>query len=397
MTAHVARRPEIPRLWRRAAPLAAWLLAVASSFEAWRTAAVPAGLVGLDLEPVWASTQGLLHGTSIYVGSSLGQFVYLPTTTALLLPFVGLGEHDAVRLILIGEMAALGAAFALALVPLGRAWWRWAAPLCIALVMAADLTRDTLFAGNLSMLVAPIAVLALLSFERDQWRAGCALLVLSLMIKPLLAPLFLIPLLQRRWRDLALTLLPGAVVVAILTVTFPGGKHITRVAKNLIHPPSLQPHSPTIVHNISLAAVGAHHGVQGLFLVARLVVLTATVVALIAWKRRAEAPGATAAVGAVLVLAGMLAGSLGERNYLFAVTPCVLLAVTLCRGRKAILVAAPAALLFFAPRAYLGGLGGSNNALQVRYMLVTVLLFGAAFWVPTSSWLAARRRRTVMA
>ncbi len=371
---------------RRAAIAGVWLLALALCISTWHSTKIWGAKVGLDLQPIWGSTQSLLHGRSVYASNSFGQFVYLPTTTLLMLPLAALGEHAALRVALAIEIASLSVALVIAVTPLERHVRRWAAPLSIAIIMVADLTRDTLFAGNFSLLVAPLAVLALLRFERERWRAGCALLVISLLVKPMLIPLFLIPVLRRRWRDLAVTLLPAAVLVAILVVVLPGGDHIIRIVTNVLNPPSLHAHSSTIAHNISLHGVGARLGLAGPFLVARLAVVAAAIAAVAVWMRRAHSPGATAAAGAALLLAVMLAGNLSERNYLFVAFPCVLLAVTLCKDRNVVLAAVPAAILMLVPRRYLGHVAGSSDALQVRYMLAAVLLFIGALRALNPGW-----------
>jgi arabinofuranan 3-O-arabinosyltransferase len=286
------------------------LVALALGYRTWHVA-ISHSQMGIDFRPLWEAATALEHGRSIYADRA---FVYLPTTAVLCLPFTLLSYHAALNLELLLETVAVAVATALAVLPLRREWRFIAIAAAVAFVFKAELTRDTVFFGNASLLVAPLAVFALLSFEREEWFWGCGALALSLLIKPLLPVLIIVPLLRGRWRELAWTLGPAALAVVVLAVALPADGRILHLPSYLLNGSNLE--GSHVAANVSLQGVGKRLGAVGPFFIARIVMVVLTLAALLHWMRGPRRSGDTGAIGTALVLTTMFAGSLAESHYL---------------------------------------------------------------------------------
>ena len=164
--------------------------------------------VGLDFSPLRDAASALLAGHSVYTDPL---FVYPPTAALPMLPFTGrlgrrrlpdLGDRRRSRRSCCGRGAA------------GRGSARAATgsrsvAMISILMLGSAVATDSLLLGNMSPVLVPFAVYTLLSFERGNWTRGCVVLVISLLIKPLLAPLLLLPIVRRQWSALALSLGPA--------------------------------------------------------------------------------------------------------------------------------------------------------------------------------------------
>jgi hypothetical protein len=366
-------------LVRLAATLALGAVGVALLVQQSRDATRTAGR-GLDFAPLRGAAQALLHGLSIY---SVHRFVYPPTAAVALLPVTLGSPHDALDAWLALGAASVALAALLALCPWRGGWWPAAAALGACALLNSDALTGTLWLGNLTLLLAPVAVGVLACFEAGRWRAGLALLVLSLLIKPLLAPLLLLPLLCGRRRELAAALGGGVVLLGVAILAVPGGGHFFSVLGFLEGGSSL--HGAEAVYNISLRGLGERLHAGGWIAAARLaVVAVAVAVAALAtrrWARRDDVPGDLAATGTLLLLAFMLAGSLSEDHYLLVVAACTLATLGAREDVLAALAALPGLALVVVPRHWLGGVAGSPDALQVRWILAELLLAAAALAV----------------
>ena len=78
-----------------------------------------------------------------------------------------------------------------------------------------------------------------------------------------------------------------------------------------------------------------------------------------------------------------MCGSLSESHYVVIALCCLLLALSLS-PLTAVVVAAPGLAVAFLPRFYVGDLAGSAAALQWRYTICELLLFGAAVAIATN-------------
>ena len=273
--------------------------------------------VGIDFPPLRNAGAALLHGHSIYGDNA---FVYPPPAALLGVPFALPGPEVGFALWLVFGAAALAVA--------GRRIARHAtterrAPVAVATIMlfgGGCVATDSLWLGNASVLVVPLAVSAVIAFERERWGWGCAVLMASLLVKPLLVTLLLVPALRRQWRPLLAAAGAGAAVLVAATLGLPGGTHFARVLGYLVRGTNL--HGPNAVNNLSLRGwVEFHHLSPFVGLGASLAVVGAAAVT--AGRERLVADPARLA--AVLLATTLLAGAISEVHYLLTLGALILL------------------------------------------------------------------------
>jgi len=155
-----------------------------------------------DSQPAWQSAHAILHG-----GASWNRFVYLPGCLLIVFPLALLPFKVTEALVYAVQILGLGYAFwamtRVIKVPLGSVRIAWAAllfVLCGQLGIAAHYE-------NFSILLLPLAAAFFLSIDNDRPMAAAVILGISLTVKPLLAPLLLLLLLGRRWRETAVAIL----------------------------------------------------------------------------------------------------------------------------------------------------------------------------------------------
>ena len=341
---------------------------------------------GLDFGPLRDAALALVHGASIYTNP---RFVYPPTAAVALLP-LSIGSAGAeVDAWIVACTVAVALSGLLSIAPWRRGEWWLVAVLAAGLMVKSDALTDSLWIANVSLLLAPVAVGVLLLYEAGHWRAGSALLVVSLLIKPLLIPLILLPLLRGQWRAILGAALGGCVLLAAAILLVPGGGHFFSVLRFLENGGTLR--RGAAVYNVSIRGLAQRLDEATWGSVARLAVLAATAALAFRWARRPPVRGDIAAMGTLLLLALLLAGSLSEDHYLLVAAPCLLCALALWDRFAALLVALPGIVLFAFPIRYLGNVATSPADLQVRFVLAELLLAAA----PAIFIARARGRRNV--
>jgi hypothetical protein len=328
---------------------------------------------GLDFGPMRDAALALVHGRAIY---SNPRFVYPPTAAIALLPLTIGAEAGAVNAWLILCTIAVAVAGLLSMAPCRRGIWVLAAVLAAALLVRSDTLTDSLWIGNVSLLLAPAAVGVLLLFESERWRAGSALLVVSLLIKPVLIPLVLLPLLRGQWRTILEAAICGCVALALAIVFVPGGGHFFAVLRFLENGGTLK--GQAAVYNVSIRGLAERLGDGTWGTAARVIVVALTAMLAYRFARRPLRSGDVASLGALLLLALLLAGSLTEDHYLLVVAPCLLLALALRSEPGALVLALPGLALFAFPARYIGSPATSPAGLQVRFVLAELALGAAA-------------------
>lgn len=343
---------------RRVLPWA--LLTVAGAYavvEIW--AALGVNAVGMDFLPLRHAAESLTRGTSVYTDRD---FVYPPTAVLILLPFILGTPHEAfVCWLLLCAAGLLGSA---ALVCRRRMLFAG-----VLLLLGGCVAHRSLFLGNMSELLVPLAAGAVLAFRRDRWTTGCALLAASLLVKPLLLPLLAVPLVHRRFSELLRTLVPAAVALGLAMWLMPGGSAFPRVLRYCFSATNL--HGPNAINNISLRGWAEAHGEPAAVILGYLV-LAALIVRLLPFPARPLPIGPFPArpfparpfpvrrepawLSSSVLLAAFLAGSIAEAHFLL-----VLMALVLLRLRdeppRAWLPVLPGLALFGVPFAvpfYLG-------------------------------------------
>jgi arabinofuranan 3-O-arabinosyltransferase len=157
-----------------------------------------------DFRPLWRAADALLAGASPYADNP--RFVYTPSALPLLAPLGLLGSSTAHALFLIADAAMIVVAGLLCLRIFGVSLRSPAAPLLILALSVFAPVDTTLHLGNVNGFILAGGVGFLLAATRDRWRLGGWLLGFTLALKPILAPILLLPLLYRQW---------GAVVRAL--------------------------------------------------------------------------------------------------------------------------------------------------------------------------------------
>lgn len=275
--------------------------------QAWRLA-TPA--IGCDFVPLRHAAQAVLDGASVYRDPF---FVYPPTAALVLVPTAAFGESTAFACWLLLIAFALTLTAAMIARQMSRPWRLTTFALTLTALLGGAIAQDSLYAGNLSPLLTPVAVGVLLAFGRGRWAVGCALLAASLLVKPLLVPLILIPLVSRRWRPLLGSMIPAAAALLISMITLPGGMEFPEILWRCLTGSNL--HGTEAVNNLSLRGwTEAHHlppamGVMAAALVAAAVIGRVSIVGI-----RAMQP---VQLGTIALLATFLTGAISEVSYLF--------------------------------------------------------------------------------
>jgi hypothetical protein len=358
------------RSWRLL-NLGALLAALAAVLVALNAACLP-NSVGIDFEPLRAAAGAVLAGHSVY---SDPLFVYPPTATVLLFPFAAGSAVLSFRIwVAVTIVALVVAAVIVARVASPRHVVAGAALLTTALVGSA-VASDSLGLGNLSPVLVPFAVYALLSFERGNWVRGCVVLTVSLLLKPLLAPLLLLPIVRRQWAALAVSLGPGALALTVAIVTIPGARELSKVARFVLGGTNL--HGRNANNNLSLHGWGEYNHHPGPAVAGAVVVAVVGLAALVRWARAGRDGAGAVQLGSAILLTVFLAGRISEVHFLLVLIATVVLSVALRPGWRAGWAASAGLALLVLPHGYLFRLGPSGAPVQTYYVLAELVLLWA--------------------
>lgn len=173
------------------------------------------GSVTDDFTTVWSAARRFVERVPVYneVYSHVDpHYLYNPGATLLLSPLGLFSDMATARPVFIAVNAACIIA---ALAWLTRLWGRPLSgptlPVAIALAFCTEAVTNTLVFSNINgvLLLALVTFIALLGSRRDI--AAGVVLGVAILVKPMFAPLVILPLLQLRWRPLI-----GAVAVPVL-------------------------------------------------------------------------------------------------------------------------------------------------------------------------------------
>lgn len=365
--------------WRRAVPLvlgvAAWI--AVAILAAWRAhVALGHSTLGWDLRPLRIAGGALRSGHSIY---SDPDFVYPPPAALAGWPLSFAHLHAAIVVYTYCEAAAIGLTVLLLRGCLRPVGWQLLVSAGLAgLLLRGDLVTSILWLDNVSVLLVLPCAFVLVRWGDGRWRSGAVMLGLTLMLKPVLLPLILIPVALRRWRTVAEAL--GVALIGLL-VSLPltnGAGSIGEVAQRLAEGSSLTGWQG--VFNTSLAQFGEYHHVPtALTLLARMTVVAVAILAITRVVRggRSVPRPSVAALGSLLLSAVFLAGPLAEDHYLMLLIPGALLMATL-KDRLVLALLATAFLVAAYPAAYVHGVGDSVVTMQIRCIMIELLVFAAS-------------------
>ncbi|WP_213005180.1 glycosyltransferase 87 family protein [Paractinoplanes toevensis] len=331
---------------------------------------------GIDFLPLRNAATGLLDGTSVFADPT---FVYPPTAAVALLP-TAFGSLSAA---FAGWVVAGAVALLLAALLIARAAPRPHRLAIFALtamgLLGGVIAARSLFLGNLSEFLVPIAVGVLLAFHRGRWVLGCALLAASLLIKPLLAPLLFVPILHRRWSALLRTMLPAGALLVLSVLLVPGGLDFPKVLRYVVTGTNL--HGTNAINNLSLRGWAEGQGASHTAAVAA----SAAVVAAVLWRIRRGGGNRLSPVwlGNVLLLMTFLAGGISEVHFLLSAYAGIMLFVVVHRLPARIWVRfLPGLLLLAVPGPYLPLLLGRHSDGQTWLVAAELLLLAALLATP---------------
>lgn len=298
----------------------AWTAAVAAI--AVSVAFASRGPAAIDLFPGWFAAHAFVNHAPAYVGNgSPLPFIYPPSFMLLLAP-LGLLPFPAAReVFLVVNVVCIAVAAVISLRMFAVPPASPVVALLVVLLLASTPVLITLGQGNPNGLLLLGECCALYALTNGRRLIAGLCLGLTLAIKPILAPLLLIP---SVWRRLDTVLLAAAVVAlpsaVVLLAGVDGSSFFTRSI-----PYMLGGESGLRLVNTSLAGTVTFLGIPAvLAAVARaLVVLTATV-SIITWIRESRLdPQVLAEQTAVVVLAAILAFSFSSEYHAIYLLPLV--------------------------------------------------------------------------
>jgi len=336
--------------------------------------------LGLDFQPLRHAGQAVLHGRSVYADHF---FVYPPSAAPLLLPFAAGSSMAAYQAWLALSLLALLTA-AVLIARAARPTFRWLVfAAAVAGLFSSTVAAGSLWLGNLSVLLVPVAVLILLAFHRQHWVLGCAILAGSLLVKPLLAPLLLVPAVRRRWRALLLTMPPAAALLGLAMLLVPGGREFGRVLAYTVNGTNL--HGADAVKNLSVRgwAEAQHWPGPAATLLAGAVLGVVAAAVVVRVRRVGSAQLPILWLANVALLTTLLVGRLAEVHFLLTLLATVLLQLVLEPGRSGRLGLLPGLLLLGLPAQYVSVLVGPQQSSQSYLIAGEVLLLAGLLLAPT--------------
>lgn len=191
------------------------------------------GSVTDDFTTVWSAARRFVERVPVYneIYSHVDpHYLYNPGATLLLSPLGLISDVATARPLFIAVNAACIIA---ALAWLTRLWERPLSgptlPVAIALAFCTEAVTNTLVFSNINgvLLLALVAFIALLVFRRDI-SAG-VVLGLAVLVKPMFAPLVVLPLLQLRWRPVVRAVAVPVLMNLIAWPLTPGARDYTAV------------------------------------------------------------------------------------------------------------------------------------------------------------------------
>jgi arabinofuranan 3-O-arabinosyltransferase len=378
---------QLAQKWWNHAPLVlgsgAWMVvAVIAVSQGHRAAANPAA--GLDLPQLIVAGQALRSGQGVYQVHPAAlnpQFVYPPTAALFGMAASYFRVHQVMELLAYVATAEIAVTvFLFRRCPRPIRWHLLASAIVAALLLRGDVATTSLWLGNIDFLLILPCAYVVLCWGRGRWILGGVALAITLLIKPVLLPLLLVPLVFRAWRSVAITAAIASVGVLVMLpfVGDPGAMPgvLTKVGEGQTLA------RRTEVYNLSLAALGhVHHVNSTVTLLARLAVVGVvfTLVAITVSRRPRQSLAVVGPVTGVILGGVFLAGSLSESHYLFFLIPGAMCAVSV-RSHMSRLLLGGALLTAAYSSAYTDVLGVSPVDGQARFVLTQSLLFAGCAW-----------------
>lgn len=279
-----------------------------------------------DFDPVYDAAAKFWDHLPIYGGdldTVAPHYLYPPSGTLLLSP-LGLTNYEWARWVFIAlNAAAIIAAGYLLLRMFGYGIRSVAAPIVLFAMFLTETVSNTLIFTNVNglVLLCEVAFIALMMRGRGMW-AGVPM-GLTIAVKPVLAPILLLPLLKRQWRPFVGSI---AIPLTLNAIAWPLMEDPTLFVKHTL--PYLT--EARDYFNSALVGVGEYFGVAGPLVWLARILLGLTVLVslylLYRFHRRDERFYLCTGSG-LLLTASFLLGSLGQMYYSMLIFPLLMTVV----------------------------------------------------------------------
>lgn len=344
-----------------------------------------------DFAPVYNAALAFLNRQPVYTANFQWvdpHYLYPPSGTLLISPIAIIDPERSRWLFIIANAVAILIALYLLLRMFGLRLDSPVAPLLVLGAFSSETVTNTLVFTNINglVLLGEIAFLALLLKRRDLW-AGAAL-GLTFAVKPILAPLLLLPLVRGQWKVFVTA---AAVPLALTAIAWPLSVDAWQFVEHTV-PYLLESRD---YFNSAIVGNGMYYGLPAWLIVGLRVVL-GVMVAVSVWLLyryyRNDELFFVCTTAGVLLAASFLLGSLGQMYYsmmLFPLLMTVLLPNSAMRNW-------PAWLAVYGFLSYDSWLSGRwvEAGRAAEYMKTTFgwsLLLIVIFAVLLDRYLAARR------
>jgi arabinofuranan 3-O-arabinosyltransferase len=294
----------------------------------------------VDFDTFWHSAVALVHGEDIYRTPAKLTNLNPPLLTALLTPFAGLGSLPAYRIFaVLTLLMVVGAVLAVAReLRLGRGW----TAVTVLALLASSPLHGTLVLGQIYGLLLVALAAGWVAEHRGRPVLAAALYGIAVALKPSLAPLLLLPLVQRRWPSLGAGFASAAVatLLGVLVAGIGSGPEWLRIG-------FAEP-VPDVVDNAALPGVAVRLGLpSAVGSVTGALLLVGTLAFLGLRSRRGAGVDPAGTAPWAVVAAGLLTAPIAWHNYLLLLWPGVL--VLVAQGARRPTLRSTAAVLLALP------------------------------------------------
>lgn len=277
-----------------------------------------------DFLPVYQAALRFLNHQTVY-GESYAtvepHYLYPPSGTLLMAPLAVLDPERARWLFIAASALALIACAYLLTRLFGFDARSWVFPTVLFFFFSTETVAHTLIFTNFnSFVLLGLLAFMILMLKNQQWWAGIPI-GLTLAVKPVLAPLLLLPLLNRQWRVLV-----GAIGVPLVltALAWPMSVDPWEFVKRTV--PYLG--EARDYYNSSIAGNGAHYGVDGWLITLLRIAFTLMGIFslwfLYRYYRKSDPVLWLSASSGILLCTSFLVGPLGQGYYSMLLFPLLM-------------------------------------------------------------------------
>lgn len=276
-----------------------------------------------DFTPVYNAALAFLNRRPVYTANFNWvdpHYLYPPSGTLLISPIAVIDPERSRWLFILANAIAILIALYLLLRLFGLRLDSPVAPILVLGAFASETVTNTLVFTNINglVLLGQMAFLTLLIRRRDLW-AGVAI-GLTFAVKPILAPLLLLPLVRKQWK---VFITAAAVPIALTIVAWPLSVDAWQFVEHTL-PYLLESRD---YFNSAIVGNGMYYGLPSWLIIALRIVLAAMVAASV-WLLyrycRDDEVFFVCTTGGLLLAASFLLSSLGQMYYSMMLFPLLM-------------------------------------------------------------------------